>query len=292
MIIDLQVHSVYSDGYLRPTELAEMLKKQGVLVASLTDHNTVGGLDEFARACHKRGITPIVGMELYVRLNHKKFNILWFNFDKDHPDLHKALHDTHVRRKTNARKILNNLKNSGFRLNVEKILDRFNRYTPINHMVDEFLSQPGVLAQVKKTLKTDEPREDEVMREYFFNPKYGVLRETYMNVSRVLSLRQKVGGQIILNHPGKNNCLRYDFLVKLKKLGFDGLEVVSPHHSIGATMYAQYLARKFDFIETGGTDYHKDERVGALIQNCYAYFKVDSRHLYGIEKIIGKIDKI
>lgn len=289
MLIDLQVHSMYSDGYLHPTELAEMLKGKGVKVAALTDHNTVGGISEFQHACKMRGIKPIVGMELYVKLNHKKFNILWFNFNKDHQDLHKALYNTHVRRKANVRRILNNLKRSGFKLNVEKILDRFNRYTPINHIVDEFLAQPGVLSQVRKTLKTKELREEDVMKEYFFNPKYGILHETYMNIERVLKLRQKIGGQIVLNHPGKNNCLGKDFLAKLKKMGFDGIEVISAHHSIGATMYAQYMARQFGFLETGGSDYHKDEGFTAPIQNCYAYFKIDSKYLLGIEKIIGKV---
>lgn len=289
MLIDLQIHSMYSDGYLHPTELAEMLKQKGIKVAALTDHNTVGGVAEFKDACKKLGIKAIVGMELYVKLNHKQFNILWFNFNKDHQELHKALYNTHVLRKANVRRILNNLKQSGFKLNVEKILDRFNRYTPINHIVDEFLAQPGVMAQVKKTLQTNQLREEEVMREYFFNPKYGVLRETCMNIERVMKLREKIGGQIILNHPGKNNCLKKDFLAKLKKLGFDGIEVLSPHHSIGATMYAQYMAKQFNFIETGGTDYHKDEGFTAPIQNCYSYFKIDSKYLLGVEKIIGKI---
>ena len=289
MLIDLQIHSMYSDGYLRPTELAEMLANQGVKIAALTDHNTVGGTDEFAVACQKKGIKTIVGMELYVKLNHKRFNLLWYNFDKNHPDLHKALYTTHVRRKVNVRHILNNLKDSGFKIDVEKILDKFNRYTPINHIVDEFLAQPGVLAQVKKTLKTKgQPREEDVMREYFWNNKYGQLRETYMNIERVMKLRKKVGGQIILNHPGKNNCLHHDFLLKLKKLGFDGMEVLTPHHSIGATMYAQYMARELGFVETGGTDFHKNDDMGGLIRNCYDYFKIDSKYLVGIEKIIGK----
>lgn len=289
MLIDLQTHSMYSDGYLGPTELAEMLAKQGVKVASLTDHNTVGGTEEFAVACQKLGIKAIVGMELYVKLNHKRFNLLWYNFDKNHPDLHKALYTTHVKRKANVRHILNNLRDSGFKIDVDKILDRFNRYTPINHIVDEFLAQPGVLAQVKKTLKTKgQPREEEVMREYFWNLKYGQLRETYMNVERVLKLRKKIGGQIILNHPGKNNSLHHEFLMKLKKLGFDGVEVLTPHHSIGATMYAQYMARELGFIQTGGTDFHKSEAMGGLIQNCYDYFKIDSKYLEGVEKIIGK----
>ncbi|MBU4375047.1 PHP domain-containing protein, partial [Patescibacteria group bacterium] len=64
MLIDLQLHSTYSDGYLTPTELAGFLAKQGVKIAALTDHNTVGGLDEFRQACRACKIKPITGVEL------------------------------------------------------------------------------------------------------------------------------------------------------------------------------------------------------------------------------------
>ncbi len=43
MLIDLQLHSTYSDGRLTPTEAAKFAVSNNVKVASLTDHNTVGG---------------------------------------------------------------------------------------------------------------------------------------------------------------------------------------------------------------------------------------------------------
>lgn len=288
MLIDLQLHSVYSDGYLRPIQLAEMLAKKGVKVAALTDHNTVGGIGQFADACRKKGIKPIPGMELYVKLNHKKFNILWYNFDKNHPDLHRLLYSTQIKRRTNARKVLLSLKNAGFRLDIDKILDKYNRYIPINHIVDDFLADKFNSDKVKKQLKEKILREEDVMREYFFNPKYGILHESYINIERVMLLRKKIGGQIILNHPGKNNCLKRHLLERLKKLGFDGIEVLSAHHSIGATMYAQYMANEYGFIETGGSDFHKSEGGFMPIQNCYDYFQIESKLLKGIEKVIGK----
>jgi hypothetical protein len=38
---------------------------------------------------------------------------------------------------------------------------------------------------------------------------------------------------------------------------------------------------------TGGSDYHLDEGERAAMKNVYAYFKVESRYLAGINKIIG-----
>jgi predicted metal-dependent phosphoesterase TrpH len=53
MLIDLQFHSTYSDGYLTPTQLAQFMSKQGIKVAALTDHNTVSGINQFKKPCNK-----------------------------------------------------------------------------------------------------------------------------------------------------------------------------------------------------------------------------------------------
>ncbi len=72
MLIDLQLHSTYSDGYLTPTELVDFVGRCNVKVASLTDHNTVGGLEEFKAAAKRKKIKVINGMEIYVKFNNHK----------------------------------------------------------------------------------------------------------------------------------------------------------------------------------------------------------------------------
>jgi len=285
MRIDLQLHSTYSDGYLTPTKLAEMAQKFNIKVASLTDHNTVAGEEEFTKACEARGIQAIIGIELYVKLSNKKFNILWYNFNKSHPDLHKVLRQCQIRRRASVRKVLEKLKARGFEVDIEKILDQFNHYVPINKVASAFLYSGKNIEKIKKELKTDHLQESEIIRNYFRNKEIGVLRESYINIKRILKLREKIGGQIILNHPGKFNQINKEFFAKLKSIGLDGIEVLSPHHSIGAVMYAQYLARENKFIETGGSDFHLHEGNGHLIQNSLEYFIIDSDKLKDVDKI-------
>jgi len=67
------------------------------------------------------------------------------------------------------------------------------------------------------------------------------------------------------------------------------MEVLTPHHSIGAVMYAQRLAREYKLIMTGGSDFHLSETSSAALKNCYNYFKIDSQYLAGIKKIIGEL---
>lgn len=286
MLIDLQLHSNYSDGYLTPTELAKFVVGQGVKVASLTDHNTVRGLGEFKRACLKYKIKPIIGMELYVKLGTRRLNLLWYNFDRKDPGLHKVLRNSQIRRRGQVRKILTKLKRRGFKIDIEKILDKYTHYIPVNHIVDDIWSVPHNRKKIKKLLENKNPREGEIIGGLFRNKDIGKLHESYIDIKRILHLRKKIGGQLILNHPGKHNRLKRDLLISLKKIGLDGFELTSPHHSIGTVMYGQGLASELDLITTGGSDFHRHEGKNFSIQNSWQYYKIDTKHLRKVNRII------
>jgi len=289
MLIDLQLHSTYSDGYLTPTELANYISKQGVKIASLTDHNTVAGLDEFRHACQKLKIKPITGLEFYVKLKHRQFNILWFNFDDTSPELHNVLRDSQMRRRGKIRKILNKLNILGFKIEVEKTLDKYSHYIPLNRVVDDIWKIPHNRKIIKKNLNNQTPREEEIMNRYFHNKEIGRLKNSHINIERIIKLKKKIGGQIIINHPGKYDFLKMRYLQELKKMGIDGLEVLSPHHSYGAVVYAQRIAEQMKFITTGGSDFHRYEEKNKFIHAAWQYYKIDSKLLSGVEKIIGQI---
>ncbi len=287
MLIDLQIHSTYSDGYLTPTEAAEFLASNGVKIAALTDHNTVGGLDEFRRACRKRDIKPITGVELYAKLKHIKFNLLWFNFDDKHPELHKLLRESQQRRRGRVRNVLKKLAASGYKINVDKILDKYNHYVPINRLAGDIYANGHNRAKTQKILGKKKPREEDIIKVYFRNKEIGIMRETYLDINRILKLRKKIGGQLVLNHPAKYGYINVEFVKRLRKMRIDGIEVLSPHHSLGAVMYIQNLAHDMGFIEIGSSDFHLHEGGRFPLQNSWQYFKIDSRYLKGIEKIIG-----
>lgn len=290
MLIDLQLHSTYSDGYLTPTELAKTLSQKGIKIASLTDHNTISGLGEFREVCQKYKIKTIPGLELYTKLNHKRFNILWYNFDKNDPELHKLLRSIQQRRRNRARTILKKLKKQGYKLDVNKIIDKYNHYIPVNKLIDDICADKNNQKKISNSLKIKNPRIEDIIHFLFYNKKKKnniTLRENHIDINRVIALRKKIGGQLILNHPGKYGHVKRPLVEKLKKLGIDGVEVLSPHHSLGAIMYFQSLTKELDLLETGGSDFHTHEGDNYLIQNSWQYFKVDSKNLRGIKKIIG-----
>jgi len=288
MLIDLQLHSTYSDGYLTPTELAEFIASQGVKIAALTDHNTVSGLNEFRNACRRLGIKAVTGLELYIKFHKYRFNILWYNFNDTAPDLHNILRSSQTRRRRQVRIALEKLiEKRGFKFDINKILDKYNHYVPINHVADDLIAIPGNFKKVKRELKMENPREGDILSEYFHNRKEYVLKNSFIDIDRIMDLRKKIGGQIIICHPGKHFNVDHNLLLDLKRIGLDGLEKFSPHHTYGAVMYYQHWARELDLIETGGSDFHRFEGGKHLVQHAWQYFRVDSKYLRKVKKIIS-----
>ena len=77
--IDLHMHSVYSDGTYTPSELVTYAKKKELSALSLTDHDTIDGLEEARRQSELLGMRFINGVEInsFGFVNNKKINIIY-----------------------------------------------------------------------------------------------------------------------------------------------------------------------------------------------------------------------
>jgi len=286
MLIDLQLHSINSDGYLTPAEMAKQCKERGVKVASLTDHNTVSGQEEFIRACKQYNIKVISGMELYVKLNNKHLNMLWYNFDTEDPDLHRMLRDTQARRRVCVRRAVEKLTQKKYVMDVNSIIDKHGHYMPINRVIDSFYILNK--KRVQKELGKKNILETEIIREYFRNDKKTRLHESYLSIERVAKLKKKIGGQLVLAHPCKFRWIKEDTVKRLLPYGLDGLEVLTPHHNWEAISYLQAMADRHKLIMTGGSDFHKfEDSDWYQIKSSWNYFYIESKLLEGVEKIIN-----
>ena len=63
-IIDLHVHSLYSDGTNSPKELVDMAVSIGLKAMALTDHDTIDGVPYAVKAAENYDITIIPGVEI------------------------------------------------------------------------------------------------------------------------------------------------------------------------------------------------------------------------------------
>lgn len=82
--IDLHFHSIYSDGTYTPEELLSYAKKKELSAVSLTDHDTINGLERAQKQSERLGIKFINGVEInsccYVSNRLVNIHVLGYNF--------------------------------------------------------------------------------------------------------------------------------------------------------------------------------------------------------------------
>jgi predicted metal-dependent phosphoesterase TrpH len=77
---DLHVHSNCSDGLYAPPELVEQAALSGVEELSLTDHDTIAGLDEAQGRAKSLGVRFMPGFELTCRSGQQTVHVLGYGF--------------------------------------------------------------------------------------------------------------------------------------------------------------------------------------------------------------------
>ena len=83
--IDLHVHSTCSDGTLSPSELPELAARKGLSAFALTDHDTLEGIPEAAKAAEALGIELIPGIEFSTVYLERDLHILGLDLDCSNP---------------------------------------------------------------------------------------------------------------------------------------------------------------------------------------------------------------
>ena len=80
--IDLHMHSTASDGLFQPEEVMQKARAKGVGLISLTDHDTMRGVQRAGAEAQKLGMTLIPGVEISTRTHGKNCHLLaYFKMD-------------------------------------------------------------------------------------------------------------------------------------------------------------------------------------------------------------------
>src|SRR6185369_15704094 len=87
-LIDLHLHSSYSDGVRTPSELVTMASALGLKAIAIADHDTVDGIDEALTAGAACGLEVLPALELSVAFGpYSDVHILGYLLDHRDPGL-------------------------------------------------------------------------------------------------------------------------------------------------------------------------------------------------------------
>ena len=257
-MIDLHTHSNSSDGSFSPSALIETAAKRGLSALALTDHDTVGGLEEAAAAALKHNIRFIPGIELQILWDREtggEFHLLGLGINRPSAGFYSAVEELHRRREERNLEIVDRMNKAGIEVSYDDI--KAETTGPGGHSI----GRPHFAAFLSKR-KIVKNREQAFIRflgkgKPFFIPKAG------LEFDLALSLIKESGGIAVLAHP-MSLFLAWgrlpDMIKDLKEKGLDGLEAWHPTAKVSSCSRLEALGRELGLIVTAGSDFHGESR--------------------------------
>ncbi|MDL2275136.1 PHP domain-containing protein [Desulfosarcina sp. OttesenSCG-928-G10] len=252
--IDLHIHSTASDGSLTPSEIMETAVHIGLGAISITDHDTLAG----AVAALSQGIPPGLGFVMGIEISASpppgydisgSVHILGYGVDPDNTDL-----NTHLARLKQARedrnpRIIAKLGELGMAMNMAELSD----------IVGDAMAGRPHIAQLMVKRKFAESVNDAFDR-FLGKNKPAYVHKYRVPMDAAIGAIRNAGGIAVLAHPYLNGITEAaafeKFLMTLKTMGLDGIEAIYPAHTPSVTAEYCRLAKKYNLLVTGGTDYH------------------------------------
>ena len=251
--VDLHLHTTASDGVMSPSEMVRYAKAKGLQAISITDHDTIGGLEEGLAEGEKIGFEVIPGIEISAEHSPGSMHLLGYFFDIHDPTLNERLKYLQRAREERNPKMVEKLNDLGVDITYEEVL-RASGGGQVGrpHFAQVLIEKRYVRnfqEAFERYLKKGAPAYVDKFR---FTPRDAI---HFITEAR---------GVAVLGHPntlGLNGYIELENLIlNLLKEGLKGIEAHYPEHSSSEVAQFKALAERHGLILTGGTDYHGIEK--------------------------------
>lgn len=260
-MIDLQLHSCYSDGSLTPFELVKEAKNLDLSAIALTDHDTIEGLPEFLQAGAELNVITVPGVEISVDVslpNNGHFHLLGLFIDPNHLELKNKLNYLRYHRNERAKKILEKLNTIGIHINLEDLRNEAGDNSIGRPHIAQILLKNNIVSTLQEAFDL-----------YLAKGKPAYVDKIKFNEQEAIRLIKDSGGLAILAHPHLMNFPTISELknkiLQLKELGLDGFEVY--YSTMPNTLSSEIIrfAEDHNFAISGGSDYHGKNKEGIFM---------------------------
>ncbi len=241
---DLHTHSICSDGRFNPKEIIEMAKKRNLNYISLTDHDTLTGINEAILEAKKFNINFIPGIELSTEYNGESIHVLGFFNKEDYknPKLNKILADLKEKRISRAYKIVENLKKlHNIELDINKVLSNGK----------DTIARPHI---AKAIIDAGYPYDhDYIFKNFIGNNCPAYVPSTKLSTQDGIKLLKEFNALVFLAHP---ILVKKASVEELINLGFDGIEAIYYRNTESDTSNLLKLAKEKNLYISCGSDCH------------------------------------
>lgn len=291
-IIDLQIQTTASDGKHTPRECVRMAKARGLQVIAITDHDTVGGVEEALRAGEEFVIRVIPGIEMSVEEHDA--HILGYGADVTNRTLLVELDKFRKGRIEGAKEMVENLRREGFAVEWEDVLRQATGGVVARpHIARAILARPENKGKLEGVSNFHD-----FIGKFLSNESPNFVRRIHTSAKDATALIHDAGGVAIWSHPAIHFQNDYegleDFLKELIGWGIDGIEIFNPSHTADDSEFLGGLVKKYKLLRTAGSDFHEagehktDPKTGLHSARFIGDYET---HGFSTEDIVAKLDE-
>lgn len=252
-MIDLHVHTIYSDGEHTPLEVLDICSGRGISTVAITDHNSMEGSRQAIANNPYEHIKVISGIELSALYDVKGANlhILGYGIDLYNKELNEvtnAVMEDNVTRLKSIVELLKQHYNFSFK---DADLERI--YNSIGNIgrpdIAKLCVDYGYTTSVEETFaKYLNPIDDKIAK-----------RKVEFTDKSAIEYILGAGGIPCLAHPielllGMDDLKEY--ILTLMSYGLGAIEVFQSKHSESYATALLEIANEFGLLVSAGSDYH------------------------------------
>jgi 3',5'-nucleoside bisphosphate phosphatase len=245
-MIDLHMHTTFSDGSISPKELVEMAVAHGIQAVAITDHDNTQSYLAALDAAKDLPIDIIPGIEINTWWQGQEVHVLGYYLDLDHPSIQAICQQHYCARQQQMQDLAVRINKLGkFPFKVEDIQAQSRDGGSMGRPhVAKAIVQNGGAANMS-----------EAFRKYLVpnSPTY-CSRPTVTPHEAVEAIYDS-GGIAVIAHPGDMAIIE-ELSTDLMNYGLRGLEAYHKSHSPAEIEFHCSLAERLGLIVTGGTDFH------------------------------------
>lgn len=248
--VDLHSHSTASDGTLAPDALVRAAKEAGLSALALTDHDTVAGCALAAETAQIVGLEFLPGIEISCEYPRPgTMHLLGYGVAPEAPALHELTRRLIEGRTRRNARMVELMREAGLNVSEEELIAEAAGGTVGRPHLARILIRKGYASDTNDAFK----------RLLGQGSPFYVNKETTSS-RQAIELIHGAGGVAVLAHPvqlrRENNAQLEAVIKNLADQGLDGIEVIHSDHRESFIDYLGDLAKRWNLLATGGSDYH------------------------------------
>ena len=241
--VDLHLHSTESDGTLDPARVVQEAARRGAEGISLTDHDTLGGVDEAGNEAEKLGLAWLPGAEISATEDERSVHLLAYGVRAGCEPLDTLLAEIIEDRQRRAKEIVHRFNELGVPVELEAVNREARSGVPTRAHIARAIVGAGLMPNVHS-----------VFQRYLGDEGPAYVEKREVLPSTVFHCVHDAGGVVVLAHPGRT--YPDEQIVAWAAAGLDGIEIMHPKNHGSRRDELRAIAYRLDMLITGGSDWH------------------------------------